>query len=65
MQKNIKNRFLLRVIYRKRLLNLVLKKFSRKNWLLRRDTTKQINQLSHDECEALWAKINFTLQTIN
>jgi hypothetical protein len=65
MQNNIKGRFLERVKYRKLLLSLVLIKFSRKNWLLRRDTTKQINQLSHDECEALWAKINFTLQTIN
>ena len=65
MHKNIKNKFELRYKSRKRLFNLILKRFSQKNWLLRRDTSNQINQLTHDECEALWAKINFTLQTLN
>jgi len=65
MHNNIKNKFGLRYKSRKRLFNLILKRFSQKNWLLRRDTKNQFNQLSHDECEALWLKINFTLQTLN
>jgi hypothetical protein len=55
----------LRYKSRKRLFNLILKRLSQKNWLLLRDTNKQFDQLTHDECEALWAKINFTLQTLN
>lgn len=65
MPINTENKFFGRIKYRKRLLSLILKKFSKKNWLLQRDKNKLINQLSHDECEALWAKINFTLQTLN
>ncbi len=65
MRKNIKNKFGLRYKSRKRLFNLILKRLSQKNWLLLRDTNKQFDQLTHDECEALWAKINFTLQTLN
>ncbi len=65
MRKNIKNKFGLRYKSRKRLFNLILKRLSQKNWLLLRDTNNQFDQLTHDECEALWAKINFTLQTLN
>jgi hypothetical protein len=65
MPKDIKSKFVIRVKSRKRLFNLILQKFSRRNWLLLQDSTKPINQLTHDECEALWAKINFTLQTLN
>ncbi len=65
MHKNIKNKFGLRYKSRKRLFNLILKRLSQKNWLLLRDTNNQFDQLTHDECEALWAKINFTLQTLN
>lgn len=65
MSKNIKDSLLRRNDYRKRLWRLFLKKFSQKNWLLQREIIIQQNQLSHDECEALWAKINFTLQTLN
>jgi len=65
MPNNIKNKFFVRYKSRKRLFNLILKRFSQKNWLLRRDTINTNDQLSHDECEALWAKINFTLQIFN
>ncbi len=65
MHKNFKNKFGLRYKSRKRLFNLILKRLSQKNWLLLRDTNNQFDQLTHDECEALWAKINFTLQTLN
>jgi hypothetical protein len=65
MPKDENNRFVKRFMYRKRLLNLILKKFSRKDWLLQRDGINFKDQLSHNDCEALWAKINFTLQTLN
>ncbi|MEY4955298.1 MAG: hypothetical protein RI981_1383 [Bacteroidota bacterium] len=65
MSNDIKNNLLRRNYYRKRLWKLFLKKIAHKNWLLSSDTVTKQNQLSHDECEALWAKINFTLQTLN
>lgn len=65
MHKNIKTKFGLRYKSRKRLFNLILKRLSQKNWLLLRDTNNHFDQLTHDECEALWVKINFTLQTLN
>jgi hypothetical protein len=65
MPKDENNKFINRIVYRKRLLNLILKRFSQKDWLHRRDDIKFKDQLSHNDCEALWAKINFTLQTLN
>lgn len=65
MPNNVKNKFFGRYKSRKRLYNLILTRFSLKNWLLQRDVKEQINQLGHDEREALWARINFTLQTFN
>ena len=65
MSKDIKDSLLRRNYNRKRLWKLFLMKFTQKNWLLRTGKIKNQNQLNHNECEALWAKINFTLQTIN
>lgn len=65
MPKDIRDRLIRRNYHRKRLWRLFLTKFARKNWLFQSEIVNKQNQLSHDECEALWAKINFTLQTIN
>jgi len=65
MPKSFKSSVIFRNKYRKRLFKLFLTKFSKKNWLLQRDSINFENQLNHDECEALWIKINLTLRTLN
>jgi|LakMenEpi03Aug12_release.lakeMendotaPanAssembly.Ray.scaffolds.fasta_scaffold302267_2 hypothetical protein len=65
MPKSVKSSIIYPNKYRKRLFKLFLTKFSKKNWLLRRGRLNFENQLNHDECEALWNKINLTLQTLN
>jgi hypothetical protein len=64
MPKSFKSNLIYRDKYRKRLFKLFLTKFSKRNWLLSREIILP-NQLSSNDCEALWTKINFSLQTLN
>jgi hypothetical protein len=55
MSKFQEKRFLIRAKLNNRLLVSYVSKFYK----------NKSKKLTHDECEALWTQINFTLQTLN